>query len=52
VQWRPTSLNHVVERTGVPVAVASRMLDFLEQAGFIRRDGDWWVRGADGNLGR
>jgi DNA processing protein len=42
--WRPTSLNQVVQRSGVAVAVAARVLDGLEVAGLIRRDGDWWVR--------
>jgi DNA processing protein len=46
VLWRPTSLNQVVGRSGLAVPEVSRMLDRLEGAGLVRRDGDWWTRWA------
>ncbi len=44
VSWRPTSLNQVVARSGFPIAAASRVLDVLEAAGMVDRQGQWWVR--------
>jgi DNA processing protein len=44
VLWRPTSINQVIERSGVSIAAASRGLDLLETAGLVTRDGERWVR--------
>jgi DNA processing protein len=47
VAWQPTLLSQVVDRSGLGVGVASRALDSLESAGFLRREQHWWVRRDD-----
>jgi DNA processing protein len=42
--WRPSSLDQIVERSGLPVASVMSSLDWLEASGLVERHGDWWVR--------
>jgi DNA processing protein len=44
VQWRSTSLNQVVDRSGMAVPKVLRALERLERASLVRREGDWWTR--------
>jgi DNA processing protein len=48
VLWRPSSINQVVERSGISVPACARALDALEAAGWIERHGDWWARRSPG----
>jgi DNA processing protein len=42
--WRPASLNQIVRRSGLPVTTTMALLDQLEGAGVLAREGTWWVR--------
>jgi DNA processing protein len=42
--WRPSSVDQIVERSGLPVASVMSSLDVLEATGWVERHGDWWVR--------
>jgi DNA processing protein len=42
--WRPSSVDQIVERSGLPVASVMSSLDVLEATGLAERHGDWWVR--------
>jgi DNA processing protein len=42
--WRPAALSEIVGRSGLPVPVTLRLLDYLEAAGVLSREGDWWIR--------
>jgi len=42
--WRPTTLNAVTDRCGLPVAVVVSALDQLERTGLVTCSGAWWSR--------
>jgi DNA processing protein len=42
--WRQTSLNQIVERSGLAVSATMAALDDLEELGRVTRDGGWWLR--------
>jgi predicted Rossmann fold nucleotide-binding protein DprA/Smf involved in DNA uptake len=50
VGWRPTSLNRIVERSGLSVAAVVHALDDLGAAGQLVEEGAWYRRlpGSDG----
>jgi len=47
--WRPTALQQIVERSGLPVSRVMAALGALEDAGCVVREGDWWVRRRTGS---
>jgi len=44
VEWRPSSLNHIVDRSATSVGTALRALDELEATGWVASERGWWVR--------
>ena len=44
VGWRAASLGQVVDRSGVPLGEAARVLDAMEGRGLLSRHGGWWTR--------
>jgi len=44
VGWRPTSLNQVLERSGMELARASQVLERLEASGLVMSESGWWAR--------
>lgn len=44
LSFRPTSLNRVVGRCGLPVGEVWEVLEGLASAGVAREDGGWWSR--------
>jgi DNA protecting protein DprA len=44
VGWRPSTLNQVVQASGLPVAVVDAALDALVEQGLVAADSSWWSR--------
>jgi DNA processing protein len=44
VGWRPSTLNQVVQASGLPVAVVDAALDALVEQGLVAVDSSWWSR--------
>jgi DNA processing protein len=44
VGWRPSTLNQVVQASGLPVAVVDTALDALVEQGLVAVDSSWWSR--------
>jgi DNA processing protein len=44
VDVRPATIGSIAASSGAPIPVTAAALDRMEDAGLVRRHGDWWVR--------